>query len=169
VVLGTQRPVSVASTSKLVFGLVQNCVSLCLSPWQCFNLIFASFCKGQHCQVTDILCGVSSLCYMVCIIYCVCETDSHLLRVCTFTLRVVVSMFSLECLVNKYGLGDFCNLVHQFYNERPRTGQSSNRRAWYCIFQVCLLVKCSCVIVLVWLFYLMSELERAGLGTGCLS
>jgi hypothetical protein len=51
----------------------------------------------------------------------------------------------------------------------PRTEQSSNRHAWYCIFQVFLLVKCSCVIVLIWLPYLMNKLERVGLGTGYLS
>jgi len=57
---------------------------------------------------------------MVCIVYWVCEADTHLLRVCTFTLRFVI-MHSLECLVNKNRFGDLCNLVHQFYNERLPT------------------------------------------------
>jgi len=58
---------------------------------------------------------------MVCIVYWVYEADTHLLRVCTVTLRVVI-MLSLECLLNKYGFGDLCNRVHQFYNEHPPHG-----------------------------------------------
>jgi len=40
VALGTQRPVSVAPTSKLGFGLVQNYVSVCWSLSQCWNVIW---------------------------------------------------------------------------------------------------------------------------------
>ena len=62
-----------------------------------------------------------------------------------------------------------CNLVLKFYYERPRMGQSNCRHAWYYLFQFCLLVKCSFIIVLVSLPYLMIELERLGLGTRYLS
>ena len=85
VALGTQRPFSIASTSKLGFGLVvRNYVSVCYggpvgSPWQCCNFV-ASFDNTQHCQVVGIR-YVGSLLHMIqSALYChlVCEGDTHL-------------------------------------------------------------------------------------------
>jgi hypothetical protein len=121
---------------------------------------FASLCKAQHCQVTGILCGVSSLRNVVCIVYCICEADRFLLRVCTFTLRVVI-MLSLEWLVDKY--------VHRFYNEHsPARGRVVTDVRGIVYFKVFVseMQLCHCAY---WLPYLMIELERVGLGTGNLS
>jgi len=106
VALGTQRPFFIASTSKLGFGLVvRNYVSVCYggavgSPWQYCNFD-ASFGNKQHSQVRY----VGSVLHMIRFpLYChlICEGDTHLWQLCMFTVSTEV-MFSLECLMNRYG------------------------------------------------------------------
>jgi hypothetical protein len=119
VALGTQRPFSIASTSKLGFGLVVrnyvsvlsfgNFVSVCVTVGLLESLALlltfdASFGNTQHCQSIGIR-YVGSLLHMIRFaLYChlVCEGDTHLWQLCIFTISTDV-MFSLECPVKRYG------------------------------------------------------------------